>query len=51
MFTPLTGNNIIVKFDKPTAVQIDGETILGVTEYSVASRAVVKARNAEEEVG
>lgn len=51
MFAPLSGNNITVRFDKPTAVQIDGETILGVTEYSIASRAVVMARNAEEEVG
>ena len=51
MFTPLSGNNITVKFDKPTAVQIDGETILGVTEYSVASRAVVKAAKTESDVG
>lgn len=51
MFAPLSGNNITVKFDKPTAVQIDGETILGVTEYSIASRAVVMARNAEENIG
>ena len=27
------GKKIKVKFDKPTALQIDGETILGVTEY------------------
>ena len=51
MFTPLCGNRITVKFDKPTAVQIDGETILGVTEYSIASRAVVKAAKAESDVG
>jgi len=29
-----TGKEITVKFDKPTALQIDGETILGVTEYT-----------------
>ena len=29
-----TGKNIHVKFDSPRAVQIDGETIVGVTEYS-----------------
>ena len=31
------GHNITVKFDRPTALQIDGETIPGVTEYSVAA--------------
>jgi diacylglycerol kinase family enzyme len=31
----LTGKEITVKFDKPTALQIDGETVLNVTEYSV----------------
>lgn len=51
MFTPLSGNKITVRFDKPTAVQIDGETILGVTEYSVASRAEVKAAKADEKIG
>lgn len=29
------GKEITVKFDRPTAIQIDGETILNVTEYSV----------------
>lgn len=29
------GSNVTVKFDKPTALQIDGETVIGVTEYSV----------------
>ena len=51
MFTPLEGNKITVKFDKPTAVQVDGETILGVTEYSVLSRAAVKVAEVEENVG
>ncbi len=37
-----TGHNITVKFDRPTALQIDGETILGVTEYSVACRVMAK---------
>lgn len=36
------GNEITVKFDEPTALQIDGETILGVTEYTVRSRAAIK---------
>lgn len=34
MVTVLTGKEITVKFDKPTALQIDGETVLGVTEYT-----------------
>ncbi len=33
----LSGHEISVKFDRPVALQIDGETILGVTEYSVKS--------------
>lgn len=37
-----TGKEITVRFDRPTPLQIDGETILGVTEYS-ASAAVVKS--------
>lgn len=31
------GNEICVRFDSPRAVQIDGETILGVTEYRAYS--------------
>jgi len=31
----LSGKEITVKFDKPTALQIDGETYLGVSEYTV----------------
>lgn len=30
-----TGRNITVKFDKPTYLQIDGETVFDVTEYTV----------------
>ncbi len=30
-----TGRNITVEFDRPTALQIDGETILGVTGYTI----------------
>lgn len=33
----LTGKCITVKFDRPTALQIDGETILNVTEYTAYS--------------
>lgn len=38
MFTAYKGNEITVKFDKPTAVQIDGETVLNVTEYTVKTK-------------
>lgn len=33
----LTGRDIRVEFDRPTALQIDGETIPGVTEYHVCA--------------
>ncbi len=33
----LSGKQITVKFDKPCALQIDGETILDVTEYTVTA--------------
>ncbi len=33
----IEGHKIKVEFDKPTALQIDGETILDVTEYEVES--------------
>lgn len=36
-------DEVTIKFDKPCALQIDGETILGVTEYSAKSSARVKA--------
>lgn len=35
MIEILTGNDIKVEFDRPTAAQIDGETVLNVTEYHV----------------
>lgn len=31
------GKTVTVKFDRPCALQIDGETVLGVTEYTVRS--------------
>ena len=33
----MKGKRVKVKFDRPTALQIDGETVLNVTEYSVVS--------------
>lgn len=44
------GREIKVSFDRPTALQIDGETVLGVCEYTVnacANRAAEKERNGE----
>ena len=35
----LSGHEITVEFDRPTALQIDGETILGVTSCSVCAKA------------
>ena len=32
--TVLKGKNITVKFDSPRALQIDGETVLDVEEYT-----------------
>ena len=40
--TILTGYDISVKFDAPAPVQIDGETILGVTEYTANAKATAK---------
>lgn len=36
----LNGHDITVEFDRPTALQIDGETILGVTKYHVTASMV-----------
>lgn len=38
MIKVLTGHNIKVEFDRPTALQIDGETIKDVTEYTVKTQ-------------
>ena len=43
MVKVLSGKDIIVTFDRPTALQIDGETISGVTEYRVEVGAPVMA--------
>ncbi len=39
----LEGKNITVEFKRPTALQIDGETILGVTSYSASAYSKVPA--------
>lgn len=42
MFTAIEGREITVEFTHPMALQIDGETVLGVTSYTVKSPAKVK---------
>ncbi|MBQ7336290.1 MAG: hypothetical protein IJW92_07455, partial [Clostridia bacterium] len=37
MVAILRGHEITVEFDRPTALQIDGETVLDVTSYTVTS--------------
>lgn len=36
--TILSGKTVTVEFDKPCALQIDGETVLGVTSYTVNTK-------------
>lgn len=38
-------DEVTIRFDKPCALQIDGETILGVTEYTAKSSANVKKKS------
>ena len=39
MVEVISGKEITVAFDRPTALQIDGETVTGVTEYGVMADA------------
>ena len=41
--TVITGKEITVQFDRPTSLQIDGETLLEVTKYSALATSKVKA--------
>ena len=45
MVTILTGNEISVSFENPAAVQIDGETILGVSSYHSTSNVTAEIKN------
>lgn len=47
MVTVHTGHKITVEFDRPTPLQIDGETVLGVTEYT-AYAAACNVKKAKE---
>ena len=45
MVEVIEGNEIKVEFDKPTALQIDGETVLGVKSYeAVLAKAPAKKK-------
>lgn len=44
MVTVIEGHDISVKFDRPVAIQIDGETVLGITEYKVKSNIIAKVK-------
>lgn len=46
MIEILVGHEITVEFDRPCALQIDGETILGVTSYSAQKHPVREEINA-----
>ncbi|MGN0651107.1 MAG: diacylglycerol/lipid kinase family protein [Oscillospiraceae bacterium] len=42
------GREITVEFDRPTALQIDGETVRGVMRYTVKSSALVQSTETED---
>ena len=42
------GKEITVEYDRPTALQIDGETILGVTSYTALASANVNSEQSQE---
>ena len=44
VFESFAGKDVHVQFDRPVALQIDGETVLGVTEYKAYSSALVKEK-------
>ena len=48
MVEVLSGKEITVKFDSPAALQVDGETIIGVTEYSVRTGKAAEKLNPAE---
>ena len=46
MVSVMTGHEVTVKFDRPVALQIDGELVLNVTEYTV--RGAIGSASAEK---
>ncbi len=51
MFDILSGKEITVEFDKPTALQIDGETVRNVTSYTVRSSVLSPKEDKEKDEG
>lgn len=51
MFDILSGKEITVEFDKPTALQIDGETVRNVTSYTVRSSVLSPKEDKEKYEG
>lgn len=45
--TILTGKEITVEFDAPRALQVDGETFLGITKHTVKSASTAKIKEAQ----
>ena len=43
IFTAIEGRKITVEFSHPMALQIDGETVLDVSSYTIKSKAKIKA--------
>ena len=48
MVEVLSGKEITVRFDSPAALQVDGETIIGLTEYSVRTGKAAEKLNPAE---
>ena len=48
MVEVLSGKEITVRFDSPAALQVDGETIIGVTDYSVRTGKAAEKLNPAE---
>lgn len=48
MIDVFSGYDVTVRFDRPTALQIDGETVRKVTEYSVKTAKALLAEKAEK---
>ncbi len=44
VFEVFVGKDVKVEFDRPVALQIDGETVLGVTSYKAKSSAIIKEK-------
>ena len=44
VFESFVGKDVRVEFDRPVALQIDGETVLGVTSYTAKSNSLKKQK-------